>query len=80
MLAWHLPSACETAVAAVTLHSCVSLCWAAQYNTWLLIKLTPKGINSFFLASHKLPKPPLLHQHHFLHADNTSSRTAKAAN
>jgi len=24
-------------------------CWAGQYTTWLLIKLTPKGVVCFFL-------------------------------
>ena len=25
--------------------------WAAQYNTWLLIKLTPKGVLFSFISS-----------------------------
>ena len=29
--------------------------WAARYNTWLLIKLTPKGVVFSFLFSQKTP-------------------------
>ena len=28
--------------------------WAAQYNTWLLIKLTPKGVVFYFLLNGSL--------------------------
>ena len=29
----------------------IPLLWAAQYNTWLLIKLTPKGVDISFLET-----------------------------
>ncbi len=35
---------------------CINYPWAAQYNTWLLIKLTPKGVVfSFLFFLHKIP-------------------------
>ena len=30
--------------------------WAARYNTWLFIKLTPKGIVFSFLAFDTMPR------------------------
>ena len=36
---------------------CIKHPWAAQYNTWLLIKLTPKGVFvSVLLFLHKIPE------------------------
>jgi len=40
---------CGTPKAAKVAIRCCLLPWAAQYNTWLLIKLTPKGIVFSFL-------------------------------
>jgi len=39
------------ATADVIMHVCHRLIWAARYTTWLLIKLTPKGVVSFLFFS-----------------------------
>ncbi len=39
------------------------LAWAARYNTWLLIKLTPKGVVFPFLAVASFHALRVYHEH-----------------
>ena len=39
----------DTAILSITVVVLIIIVWAARYNTWLLIKLTPKGVVFSFL-------------------------------